>query len=68
MKMDLDIDLVMSSYKGKKTFVIMLLMDKESRQRGQQPYLAQCLELFPELPLLDVIKDEVRVTLGRRPR
>jgi hypothetical protein len=60
--MDLDIDLVMSSFKGKKTFVIMVLSDKESRQRDQHPYLAQCLELFPELSLLDVVEDKVEST------
>jgi hypothetical protein len=54
MKMDLDIDLVINSYKGKKTFIITLLRDKESQQRGQHPYLAQRLELFPELPLLSM--------------
>jgi hypothetical protein len=65
--MDLDIDLVMSSCKGKKTFVITLLRDKESWQRDQCPYLAQRLELGTDLPLLDVVEEELQVALGRRP-
>ena len=59
MDMDMDIDLVMSSCKGKKTFVIMLLRDTESLQRDQRPYLAQRPELGPDLPLLDVVEDKV---------
>jgi hypothetical protein len=66
--MDLDIDLVMSFCWGKKTFVITLLRDKESLQREQHPYVAQRPQLSPELPLLDVIEDKVRVTLDRHPR
>jgi hypothetical protein len=67
MKRDMDIDLIMSSCKGKKTFVITLLRDKESLQRYQRPYLAQRPELGPDLPLLDVVEDKVRVALSRHP-
>jgi hypothetical protein len=55
MKMDLYIDLVIISCRGKKTLVVTPIKDEKSRQRGRHPYLAQRMELHPDIPLLDVV-------------
>jgi hypothetical protein len=66
--MDLDIDLVMSSCRGRKTLVITFLRDKGFLQRERHPSVAERPQLSPELSLLDVIEDEVLVALNGRRR
>jgi hypothetical protein len=66
--MDLAIDLIMRSCKEMKLLSPHAKGQATSAKKGQHPYMALLLELDPGIPLLDVVEDEIQVTLGRHPR